>query len=57
MIPISDIEMLIKTLKSKIPKQSLHNINTYYDGRNYGEIKAYGESISELKKLLKKYKN
>jgi hypothetical protein len=56
MIPIEDIELLIKKLRSQIPKSSLHDINTYYDGRRYGERMGYGCAINELKLLLKKHK-
>ncbi len=57
MIPIEEVELLIKKLRNQLPKPgSIHDINTYYDGRRYGERMGYGYAINELKLLLKKHK-
>lgn len=57
MIPIEDVELLIKKLKGQLPKSSsIHDINTYYDGRRYGQRMGYGYAINELRLLIKKHK-
>lgn len=57
MIPVSDIEALIKTLSSKLPKvNSGQDPNTYYAGRNEGERSAYSDAIKLLRTLVKQYK-
>lgn len=54
MIPISDIEAAIKTLKGKLPKvNSGGDPNTYYAGREYGERSAYSDAIKLLKSVIK----
>ena len=58
MIPISDIELIIKTLSSKLPKISNGaDPNTYYAGRNEGERSAYSDAIRLLRAVVKQYKN
>jgi hypothetical protein len=57
MIPVSDIEAIIKILKSKLPKvDNGADPNTYYAGRNYGERSAYSDAIQILKAIAKIYK-
>jgi hypothetical protein len=57
MIPISDIEAVIKTLSSKLPKISNgQDPNTYYAGRDTGERSAYSDAIRLLRTAVKKYK-
>lgn len=57
MIPVSDIEAVIKTLSSKLPKvNSGQDPNTYYAGRNEGERSAYSDAIKLLRTLVKQYK-
>jgi hypothetical protein len=58
MIPISDIEAAIKTLRSKLPKvNNSQSPNTYYAGREYGERSAYSDAIKLLTSVIKQYKN
>jgi len=58
MIPISDIEAAIKTLRSKLPKvNNEQDPNTYYAGREYGERSAYSDAIKLLISVIKQYKN
>jgi hypothetical protein len=58
MIPISDIEAAIKTLRSKLPKvDNGRDPNTYYAGREYGERSAYSDAIKLLTSVIKQYKN
>lgn len=58
MIPISDIEAAIKTLKGKLPKvDNSRDPNTYYAGREYGERSAYSDAIRLLRAVVKQHKN
>ena len=58
MIPLSDIEAAIKTLRSKLPKvNNSQDPNTYYAGREYGERSAYSDAIKLLRALVKQHKN
>jgi hypothetical protein len=58
MIPVSDIETVIKTLSSKLPKiNNGADPNTYYAGRDTGERSAYSDAIKLLRTLVKQYKN
>ena len=57
-IPISDIEIVIKTLSSKLPKvNNGQDPNTYYAGREYGERSAYSDAIKLLRAVVKQHKN
>jgi hypothetical protein len=57
-IPISDIEIIIKTLSSKLPKvDNGRDPNTYYAGREYGERSAYSDAIRLLRAVVKQHKN
>ena len=57
MIPVSDIEAVIKTLSSKLPKVSNgQDPNTYYAGRSEGERSAYSDAIKLLRTLVKQHK-
>ena len=57
MIPVSDIEAVIKILKSKLPKvDNGADPNTYYAGCNYGERSAYSDTIQILKAIVKIHK-
>jgi hypothetical protein len=56
-IPISDIEAIIKTLSSKLPKVNRgQDPITYIAGRNEGERNGYSDAIRLLKTAVKKYK-
>lgn len=58
MIPVEDIEIVIKTLKGKLPKiNNSRDPNTYYAGREYGERSAYSDAIHLLMSITKQYKN
>lgn len=58
MIPIEDIEIVIKTLKDKLPKvNNSQDPNTYYAGREYGERSAYSDAIRLLTAVIKHNKN
>lgn len=57
-IPIEDIETVMKTLSSKLPKvNNGQDPNTYYAGREYGERSAYSDAIRLLMAVVKKHKN
>ena len=54
MIPIEDIEVVIKTLSNKLPKiDNSRDPNTYYAGREYGERSAYSDAIKLLTAVIK----
>ena len=56
MIPISDIEVAIKTLKGKLPKVNQNVTYSYFAGREYGERSAYSDAIKLLRAIVKQYK-
>lgn len=58
MIPIEDIETVIKTLRDKLPKiDNGRDPNTYYAGREYGERSAYSDAIRLLTTVIKHNKD
>jgi hypothetical protein len=57
MISISDIEIIIKTLSSKLPKVNIGaDPTTYIAGRKEGERSAYSDAIRLLRAVVKQYK-
>jgi hypothetical protein len=57
MIPVSDIESIIKTLSSKLPKiNKTQDPLTYIAGRDTGERNGYSDAIRLLRTAVKKYK-
>jgi hypothetical protein len=57
MIPLNDIEAVIKTLSSKLPKVNIGaDPTTYIAGRKEGERSAYSDAIKLLRAVVKQHK-